>query len=844
MPKLIIIRDQLAATGDDVTLIDVGVTPTDALMREFPDGLNPEAVKIYVNNKLMVLPSESDDPSAELLMPLNDDGILIVALEAKALTLPQLIAIALVSAAISIALAPSIPGDAGARKDSPNNNLQGQTNIARPYQAYPLIFGSPISYPDLTGEPNVEYIDNVKIVRQLMSVGVGTLDITKIRAGETPLDNFIGSSSTIYEPVAKVVTVPNVIETFAINEIDGQEIEGADVGIALSDYDLTKEGADGNVTYIATGTTFTFDIVKDAESDQLKTDFDAAVSNFDLRVEYLIDNDGFGAANFAVVGTGVTTSIALDGGGLFYTVALAGFNGDVSFSLYDFNTPFLAENTVASVVGPINVGISMQEIWIGIRFDRGLKSTVKLRINMQQLDGPNGDPIVGPQQAFIFEYTADTLEQQFRTFKGVLFSEGFYEFIISRDDISTNNANKPDNTKIEAVYAINKKTNVEYGNLTLIETVVPATINATSLRENKINLDLKSKLISYDVDTSTVITTPAASRKFADAILHLYVDFYGLDANTLALDELYEIQNRLDLIDPRLATFDFTFDDIDVSLDERMDAILQVARCFKWLDGDVYRFSRNEARAFESTTITRRDLAQDSDREYSLTYNPQLTENFDSVKIEFVDKTFNKKSYVYRKLDGLGAVVDGIGLNPKLIELAGCQEDFNAINRAELEMRTLIYQRYSMTDTMLSSGMLLDKGDMVLYAEQYNGNDDVFDGEILAVNGNIATISESIIFDPLKTYQIHYTIEDGSSVGPFAVTEVIDEAFKFECTSLNSTYVRDSVLGLLVQTGSRYIISTVEELDAARWTVIEKESRDRNVQISFVNYDDRIFEFD
>lgn len=834
----------MGATGDDISIFDTGVTPTDALMQIFPNGLNPASVQVYVNNALMVLPSESDNPSDELLKPLDEDDIIIVVLEAKGveLTIGQLIAIAFVSAAVAIVLAPSIPGDAGKRKDSPNNNLQGQTNIARPYQAYPLIFGSPISYPDLTGEPNIEYVDNIKIVRQLMNVGVGLFDITAIRAGETPLANFLGSSSITYEPVSKVVTVPNVIETFAINEIDGQEIEGADIGIVLDTYDLIKDGSAGNVSYL--GTTFIFDVIKDTDSDQLKTDFDAEIGNFALRVNYLIDTDGLGVADSSTVGTGNVNTMILDGGNTFYTITIHLFNGTTSFSVYNFDTPFVSDHTTNSIIGPINIGISVQEVWLGILFDRGLKSTVKFRVEMQQLDGPNGSPIVGPQQAFLFEYTADTLEQQFRTFKGVLFVEGFYSFEIWRTDVSTNNTNRPDNTKIEAVYAINKKTNVEYGNVTLIETVMPATVNATSLRENKINLDLTSKLISYDVGTSGVITVPAASRKFADALLHMYVEFYGLDANTLALDELYEIQNRLDLIDPRLATFDFTFDDIDVSLDERMDSILQVARCFKWLDGDVYRFGRNEAKAFESTTITRRDLAQDSDREYSLTYNPQLTENFDSVKIEFVDKVFNKKAYIYRKLDALGAVVDGIGLNSKTIELAGCQEEFNAINRAELEMRILMFQRFSLTDTMLSSGMFLDKGDMVLYAEQYSSSGDLFDGEILNVTGNIATTSESIIFDPLKTYQVHYTIEDGSSIGPFTVTEVVDQPFQFNSADLTQAFVRDSVLGFLVQTGSRYIISTVEELDASRWTVVEKEAQGKNVQLSMVNYDDRIYHFD
>jgi hypothetical protein len=312
----------------------------------------------------------------------------------------------------------------------------------------------------------------------------------------------------------------------------------------------------------------------------------------------------------------------------------------------------------------------------------------------------------------------------------------------------------------------------------------------------------------------------------------------------LALDELYEIQDRLDLIDPRLATFDFTFDDIDVSYDERMDAILQVARCYKWLDGDVYRFGRNEIREFESTTITRRDITSDESRDYSLTYNPQLLENFDSVKVEYVDSATNKKAYIFRTVDGLGAIVDGTGVNPKSLELAGCAEEFNAINRAELEIRTLLYQRFSLTDTILPSAMFLDRGAMILYAEQYNIDGDTFDGEILSVVGDVATVSESLDFITGNSYVVNYTKADGSSVGSFNITPVTNEPFKFQCSDLGQVYLRDSVLGFEVQTGSRYIISTVAELDASRWTVLEKEARARNVQLTMVNYDERIYDFD
>lgn len=837
MPKLIIMNDQTGATGREIIDFESGLSATDILMKKFPDGINPETTRIYVRSQEIEF---GDIPDIRLIEPLSNNDTIVLINEAKGLDPLTIGLIIIAAAAVSIALTPKIPGNVGQQKDSPNNNLQAQTNIARPYQAYPLVFGSPIVYPDLTGEPVTEYISNQKVVTQLMNIGVGLFDIDTIRAGDTLLSNFQGSSSTIFEPVNKLVTVPNVITSFAVNEIDGQDLRGVNDGVDGTVYSLVENGTN-QTTFV--GSTFTFEVTKDTASDDLKTDFDASLLDFIIALDYRADVLGVGGIQDQS-GSGTINSITLDGGGLFYVIVVRKFNGEKAVDdIYE--GPFTVTEKLGVQIGPISMTSFSEEIWVNIRFNRGLKTTVDIRIDMVQLDGPNGDPIIGPQQSFLFSITDDTLEQVFFTFKGTLLSPGFYQFTMGRTDQSPQNSNRPDNTTIEAVFSITQETNVELDNNTLLEVVMPATVNATSLRENQINLSLTSKLITYD--GTNVVTTVAASRKMADALLHLYVDFFGLDSNTLALDELYEIQNRLDAIDPRLATFDFTFDDLDVSLDERMDAILNVARCYKWLDGDVYRFARDDIRLNEATLITRRDIVSEDQRDYSLSYNPQLLEAFDSVKVEFVNQSSNKKDYIFRKVDPASAdpnnpdIIDGVGRNPKTMEIAGCSEQFNAINRAELEIRKLIYQRYILTETGLPAMMLLSRGDMVLYAEQYTS--DLFDGEILNVTGNIATTSESIDFT-VGALVLHYMLDDGTKVGPFSITEVVDEPFKFSSTDLAQAFVRDSSLGFTIQTGSRYIIGQTVDLETSRWTMVDKEARGDNVNLTLVTYDDRTYDFD
>lgn len=847
MPALILQNDQAGATGRNRVLFRDGITPTEMLMQEMPNGINPDCTQIFINGKKVSIPD-----GEELFKPLfNKDSVMVIN-EVKGVVAAAYWAIAAVVAAVAIsaALAPSIPGNAGEQKQSPNNTLQGQTNVARLNQAYPLIFGSPRSYPDLGGEAITEYVDNQKILTQFMCIGVGTFDIDEVRAGETPLENFSGASYTITEPVNGVTTIPELVVSFETNEIDGQELLGTNEGVAGDEYADLATNTVGTTSYEGTFFQIAFD--QDATGDDLKAAFDAAVTDFIVEIDYARWTNQNGVPVLvAAVGTGTITAMDLvtDVGGDYYQLSVTEFNGlksDVS-ATPPYSGPYTITEKFGAIVGPINTQLPCQELWFNIIFKRGLKGTVDIRIETQQLDGLNGDPVGSPVETDI-SYTENTLSEQYFTHKEVLSEEAYYQFTIRRTNQATEEASNPDIAQIETVSCINTFYNKEFDDVTLLQVEIPATENATSLRENKINLNPVSKLITYE--NGAINYTPSASRKAADALLHMYVDFYGLDPATLNLDELYDIQNSLDAINPALATFDFTFDDIDVSLDERMDAILQVMRSYKWMDGDVYRFVRDEARDYESTLITRRDIVSEDQRDYSITYSPQLLQAYDSVKVEYVDVTTNKKAYIYRTIDTSSPnadapdVIDGYGNNPKSIQLAGCQEEYNAINRAELEMRKLIYHRWTLTDTVDYSGMLLDKGDMILYAEQYNNSDNFFDGEIRSVSGNIATVSEHIDFVDGETYQVHYTVEDGSTLGPFDISQVEGNCFQFECSSLTNVYVRDSMLGITIQKGSRYVISTYEELDAARWTVIEKEPKGRDVQLTLSNYDDRVYEFD
>lgn len=123
----------------------------------------------------------------------------------EGITLLSILQSAAISAAISIVVSalvprPELANGTRAAKNSPNNAVGPQRNIARAFERVPDCYGEERCVPDLTSPGSFEFINHIKYITQDMCVSHGYGVIEDIRNGETPFSSIVGSSIEIFEP--------------------------------------------------------------------------------------------------------------------------------------------------------------------------------------------------------------------------------------------------------------------------------------------------------------------------------------------------------------------------------------------------------------------------------------------------------------------------------------------------------------------------------------------------------------------------------------------------------------------------------------------------------------------
>ncbi|HDT2096193.1 TPA: MoaD/ThiS family protein [Enterobacter roggenkampii] len=729
---------------------------------------------------------------------------------------------------------PAIANTGGNTVDSPNNSLTGQTNTARVYKAKPDIYGQVRSFPDLIQESLFEYISTgvrdggKKYVTEWMCIGIGKYDYESVRYSESSLGSMAGAEYQFIQPGE---VIPSINEGYSFDDVDGQEVPGANQG---ESFPVETATANTVVSGTYAGGQIAMKIVKQAEFDYFMGLVLPHAVTFTINVTYATAS-GSVTTDATFSGTLVSAVETNDGAVInpvrWYTFTMGDLDGppDIPAGATINTTTFVLNDNEALVVGPFFSPVESTELWIHTQSSLGPKKQTNWKVVLWKIDD-DYNMIPGTQQTLIFQQTTwhkQDSETFYRTDK-IIPTGGFGKYAINLQ--RTDNSGDASILKLEEIHAVNVRTNVVHPTDTLVRVKVRATENALGSRDRKYNALVTRHTITYDLNTQTVDYTLRPSRSFADAVAHTWLIMGEQPASSIDLYGLYSIAESLP--DERLGYFDYTFDDENDSLGDRVQAICNAASVVAYWDDGVLTFTRDQKVYYPAAVFNRANMKTD---EYKMTYEATLPGGYDGVQVSYVHPTTNNKTYInYRVLND--AIVEQEAEYPNKLEIVGFRNEYQARERALRETKRLIYSRVKMNAKVFEDG-IIQVGSVIQMPDIYDSNQQ--GGYVTGRSGNDFDTSEPIMF----TGSMYVLVTDslGNPTLRYPATSRADTKYGF--TAAIPDIQLNIWNGDTIQLPSRYLIATVEELDSQLWTVNSiKPNTDNTVSLTVAEYSDAIYQ--
>lgn len=718
-------------------------------------------------------------------------------------------------------------------KDSPNNQLTGQTNVARAYQAIPDVYGYRRVWPDLIQPSTVEYIDNLKYVTEWLCISRGRGTISDVQYAETPISDINGASYEIFEPTPtsgypehSTTTLLDVLETFASDEVDGQELPPGVIYPPVAP-------ASSVVEVLAGETTFTIEVPDTADLAILKSLVPAGLAQVNFLTEAGSGGiDGSPDIYFDQVCS--VTGFTVAGG-----LCTFSFSSTTVWEADDVygGATITPQGSTTTTMGPYTLPVTCSRIRWNTVFLRGLKGTVTVNIEYWQINGA-GAEIGGTRASRNDSYSANTFDQQFFT-REVIPAAGSGRYRVQFRRITPQiDDGAVDVAKIEEVYAVRHYPTKVLPGVTAFRVTTKATEEATGFKDRKFNVRWLRHVRGIYGGTAV-----APSRSFMRAFAHMWV-IAGNDLAELDLERLAAIETEFGDTGP-LVRFDASLDDADMSLGERMQLAADMGRCQVWRDGQKWTVTRTQSRPWPDLQLDYRNLAAGG--ESAISYSAHLPASNDGVEVEYIDEgTQAKKSYVRINISS-GAVVYGQSANPMKVKLTACATAAQADNRAQLEARKLLYQRVSVSDTAMNDAATLGLGACIRWIDpnDFAGDDGLQAGEVMEIAGSIIATSEPLDWKGETEGRILFTGVNGQQLGAPVICTPLDGGLVQLASVPAGLYVADATR----QLGSRYAfavgLTSAEVESQGLYTVTSlKPDASGNYPITFVEYDERVFDGD
>ena len=724
------------------------------------------------------------------------------------------------------------------RQQSPNNELSARVNSERINSRIPDIYGKVRSTPDLLAVPYKIFEDNEEVEYAYMCVGRGDYVIGAVYDDNTKVTDIAGSGYAVYGPY----TSPNsgsptytggeaisevLWESARSNAVNGQVLQPPNNAWIKSD-NVIKYTYPNTITAVSPPTSINF-------LTQFEVGEDIEITMEDYTDGVTVNLTG--TYEIAAIASSTSMTLVSPASVNADWNDLNGMTGNSIVETHHSTIESVRDNWVGPFVVATGTNPKIYNNFVAVNglykdgVDGIIAENVQLTIGATPIDD-NGDP-TGSEETFTFTVngSSDVARPSIgQTSKSAtLVEDSRYRVRVKRTTATDINFEGTviDEIRWRDLYGMTPVTLTDFGNVTTVHSVTQATNGALAVKNRKLNLFATRKINLYNSAGS--ITGFSSSTAAIQIMINVCLDTYiGRRATTdIDFSSFFNVNSELNRYfgteDTR--TFNYTFDNDGLSFEESLALIAKAIFCIAYRQGSLIKLHFEKAVDESTLLFNHRNKIPKSERR-SVSFGYQ--DDYDGVEVTYIDpRDFSTRT--------LSVPEDVTLLNPQKIETFGVVHYLQAYVTAWRAWNKIRYQRVAVQFQATREADILVINDRILVED--NTRSGAQDGEVVAQDGNVLTLSQDISFDTGVDYVIYLQNIIGSveaiPVRPHtgANKGVLNYASAYGLSVDAANYAR-----------STYTIVGSDDSQSRAYLVEEKTvNEDLTVNLSATNYDSRYY---
>ncbi len=385
---------------------------------------------------------------------------------------------------------------------------------------------------------------------------------------------------------------------------------------------------------------------------------------------------------------------------------------------------------------------------------------------------------------------------------------------------------------------------IDFGDVTLAHVYMTSNTKSQLIKERKINMDVTRKITQYLGDEEFGDEESYATDQFDQILIHMALD---PRIGRLSLDEINadgfmdlcdEIKEYFD-DDDTMTTFGYDFDDTQTTFQDSFAIVGDAVNCLPYVQNGVYDMFFEKLQESSDMQITHRNKIAGTEIRTTT-----FRRKYDGVELTYRDRDSGCDETIY-------IPTDQSAYAPESTEKLGVTTELQAYRRA----LRMYYKQIHNTDSvvfdvdefgrLIVPGQRIDSPDGTRFTKR-EGVDDgyqVYDGEIVEVDGLNVELSQPVEFTDDEDHYIQFTNSEGDSTDPILCTATDNERIitlqSLPTESLYEGYQRDKTKFVFCSEQLRESIPLIPQT-----IEFSLDNGEEVNTITSINYSDRYYDGD